>query len=102
MSQNGCTENILNIDQATRETKRTGKKLDFDQLKRLLNGADPQLRSIYLEFLKNNGKTQKLNTVQLAKTSNLVYDKRIMAEAAHLVNSVAVCLWIMLFTPLTV
>lgn len=39
-TQNGYTVNILDIDQATGEWKKTGKEHDFDQLKTLLDGAD--------------------------------------------------------------
>lgn len=58
--------------------KRTGKKLDFDQPKRLLDGADPQLQVIHPEYLRKNEKNQHIDTVQLAKTLKLVYDKQIM------------------------
>lgn len=64
MTKNGCTENILDIDQPTGESRRTDEKLDLDQLKRLPDGADPQLQVIYPEYLRKHGKTQQIdNTI---------------------------------------
>lgn len=47
--------------------KGTGNKLDFDQLKRLLGGADTQLQIIYPEFLARMANLKK-KSAQLAKT----------------------------------
>lgn len=38
MTQNGYTENSLHLDQATGELNKTEEKLDFDHLKRSLDG----------------------------------------------------------------
>lgn len=50
MTQKVFTENILDLDQVTSQLKRTGKKLPLDQLKRLLDEADPQLQILYPEY----------------------------------------------------
>ncbi|XP_055352832.1 uncharacterized protein LOC129598801 [Paramacrobiotus metropolitanus] len=80
MMQNGFTEDILDWDSVTKELTRTGKALDFNQLKRLLDGVDGHVQVVYPEYIKRNGKTQEINTVQLAKKLKLVYDKRIMLD----------------------
>lgn len=45
---------------------RTGKKWNFNQLRRLLDGSVTVLQVIYPEFLQTNRKIQQIGTVQLA------------------------------------
>lgn len=78
VAQNGFTENILNWDRATNALSCTGKQPDLDQLKLLLNGANPRFQVFCPKFLKKNGKAQQIDTVQLAKTLILVYNRVIM------------------------
>jgi hypothetical protein len=78
MTQNGFTEDILVYDEITKSLTRSGKKLDFHQLRRLMDGTETNLNVVYPEYLKKNGKTQTINTVQLVKSLKKVYDKRIL------------------------
>ena len=56
LTQNGYTENILELDEKTNTLQHSGKALDFNQLKKLLDGTDPELSVIYPHYLKKNGK----------------------------------------------
>ncbi|XP_055357527.1 uncharacterized protein LOC129602520, partial [Paramacrobiotus metropolitanus] len=78
IAQNGYTEDILDFDEVKKSFVRSGRALDFDALKRLLDGTDKHLEIIYPEFLKRNGKTQAINTIQLFKKLKMVYDKRML------------------------
>ena len=80
MTQNGYTEDILAWDDLTKQFARSGRKLDFDQLKRLLDGTDPRVEVVYPEHLRKDCRTQSINTVQLAKKLKLVYDKRVLLD----------------------
>lgn len=73
LTQNVFTENILD-----KNLQPTNKALDFDQLKRLVDGADEQVEVNYPYFIKKNGRTQQIDTVQLSKSLKMVYDKRII------------------------
>ncbi|XP_055341916.1 uncharacterized protein LOC129590621 [Paramacrobiotus metropolitanus] len=74
IAKNGCTEDILDFDEITKSSTGTGKALDFDELQRLLGGIDSHVQVIYPHFIKRNGKTQKISTVQLFKKLPMVYD----------------------------
>ncbi|XP_055355961.1 uncharacterized protein LOC129601232 [Paramacrobiotus metropolitanus] len=76
LTQNGYREDILDFDEFTKSFARTGQTLDFDKLKYLLDGTESLDQIIYPEFVKRNGKTQEINTVQLFKKLRMVYDKR--------------------------
>ena len=78
LTQNNYTENILELDKRTNTLQHNEKALNFEQLKKLLNGTDSELNVIYPHYLKKNGKTQVINTVQLEKTLKVAYDKRIL------------------------
>ncbi|XP_055339180.1 uncharacterized protein LOC129588818 [Paramacrobiotus metropolitanus] len=78
IEQSGYTEGILDFDEITQSFTRTGKALDFNALQRLLDGTDSHVQVIYPQFIKRNGKTQEINTVQLFKKLQMVYDKRML------------------------
>ncbi|XP_055344931.1 uncharacterized protein LOC129592829 [Paramacrobiotus metropolitanus] len=65
MMQNGFSENILDWDEITETFKRSGRTLDFDQLKRILDGTDPHVQILYPEFIRRNAKTQEICTLCL-------------------------------------
>lgn len=76
MTRNCFTENILDWNQAADASRCTGEQQDFDHLKHLLDGFDPGIQVIHPEFLKDNGKTQQVDTIQLAKTLKLCMRNR--------------------------
>lgn len=58
--------------------KRTVKRLDLDQLIRLLVGDYPQLQVIYSRFSEKNGESRKIDSVRLTKTLKLIHDRSTM------------------------
>ncbi|XP_055353302.1 uncharacterized protein LOC129599174 [Paramacrobiotus metropolitanus] len=80
LTQNEYTEDILGFNEITKSFARTGQTLDFDQLKRLLDGTDSHVQIIYPEFIKRNGKTQEIKTVCLFKKLRMVYDKPVVSK----------------------
>ena len=60
LTQNGYTRNILELDEKTNTLQHSEKALNFEQLKKLVNGTDSELSVIYPHYLKKNGKTQLL------------------------------------------
>lgn len=72
--QNGYTEDIVEWDTNRKNLESTGKKLNFEQLKRLLCGDETSLQVLYPHFFRKNGRTQKINICSLTKEIKLVYD----------------------------
>ncbi|XP_055349061.1 uncharacterized protein LOC129595951 [Paramacrobiotus metropolitanus] len=71
LTQNGYTEDLLDEN-----LQRTGQKLDFEKLKKSLNGGIVSVT--YPEFYKRDFKTLQISTVKMVKSLQKVYDKRVL------------------------
>ena len=80
-TQNGFTEDILDWSAAVGgELVRTGRKMDFDSMKHLLQNPGEKFQVVYPSFMKRSFKEQSVKNVVLAKQMRLVYDKRILHD----------------------